>query len=267
LKFSGDSRETSVFEHFLERNDLPDAGVDFLVRILKNVSRQVGDETRERLRAAIMPPQYELPKDGRISFRDTPVFGHFYVYLWFSLSGDLFYIGKGTGNRAESLQGRSAEFKEKAASGYCKILADDMSEDYALDLEKILLLECALQKKSLANRMNGDAADAMEYCSGDRDVLLWYWNRLGVISRFSELTGINVFYDATGNRVASDFSKSSALDERLVWWRYYNMHPETNDPRILNEIRAAEEKKQRQKEKRREYARKRKEKLSAEATI
>lgn len=267
MKFSGDFRATSVLNYFYKRKDLPDIDVDCLIQILKNISWQVGDETRERLQSAIRPPRHERPQDGRISFLDTPFFGHFYVYLWFDLSGELFYIGKGTGNRSESQQGRSAEFKEKAASGYCKILADGMSEDYALDLEKILLLECALQRKPLANLMNGDAVDAMEYCSGDREALLWYWNRLGVISRFSELTGIDVFYDATSNRVASDYSETNALGERCVWWEWSDRHPNTNNPQRLAEIQAEEERKQRQKEKRREYTRRRKEKLTREMAV
>lgn len=258
MKFQGDFGATSVLGHFCGCRDLPDIDINGLIRILENVSWQVGDETRERLRSAIKPPRYELPLDGRISFRDTPIFGRFYVYLWFDLSGNLFYIGKGTGNRYESTWGRSAEFKKKAASGCCKILADDMSEDYALDLEKILLLECALQRKPLANQMYGDAVDAMEYCSCDREVLLWYWNRLGVISRFSKLTGIDVFYDATGNTKGSDYSETNALDERVVWWGYFDRHPETNDPKRLAEIGMAEEVKRKRKEQNREYARRRK---------
>ena len=247
MKFNGKFTTTPV------HGTLPEVDIDYLVRILENVSWWVGDETRERMRLAIKEPRCARPQDGRISFRDTPVFGHFYVYLWFDLSGDLFYIGKGTGNRAESLQGRSAEFKKKAAGGYYKILADGLNEGYALDLEKILLLECARQRKPLTNRMNGDAVDAVQYCSGDREGLLYYWNHLGVISRFSELTGISVYYDAR------DRSPFDALDDRRVWWETH-FDQKVNDPKVLDEIQRAEERKQKQKEKRREYARKRREK-------
>lgn len=250
MRFDAEFKKTPVCR------DFPEIDIDYLAHILRGVSWQVGDEMKARLHAAIDKSKNRAPwQDGRISFRDTPVFGHFYVYLWFDLNGNLFYIGKGTGNRAVSLQGRSAEFKEKAASGYYKILADDMAEGYALDLEKILLLEIACQRTTLTNHMYGDAVDAIQYCTGDRDALLYYWNHLGVISRFSELTGVVVHYDARNCSL-------EALDERWVWWETYR-DVKVNDPTILAEIRAAEERKKSQKEKQREYARRRKEKMVA----
>ena len=250
MKFEAGFKTTPVCGAF------PEIDIDYLVHILAGVSWEVGDEIKARLHAAIDKSKSRAPRqDGCISFRDTPVFGRSYVYLWFDLNGDLFYIGKGTAQRAESLQGRSAEFKEKAASGYYKILADDMAEGYALDLEKILLLEIARQRKTLTNHMYGDAVDAIQYCTGDRDALLYYWNHLGVISRFSELTGVVVHYDARNCSL-------EALDERWVWWETYR-DVKVNDPTILAEIRAAEERKKSQKEKQREYARRRKEKMVA----
>lgn len=253
MKFYGKFKTSPVY------GALPEVDIDYLVRLLESASWQVGDETREIMIAAINKHRRKRPQDGRISFCDTPVFGNHYVYLWFDSEGKLFYIGKGTGNRAESLQGRNAEFKEKAEGGCYKILAGDMDEGYALDLEKILLLECASQRKPLVNKMNGDAVDALEYCSGDREVLLWYWDHLGVISRFSELTGIDVFYDVKRN--------TDALEERTAWWGHSDMHPKTNDPKRLAEIRAAEEKKQRQKARRREYVRRRNEKLTSSGAV
>jgi hypothetical protein len=86
--------------------------------------------------------------------------------------------------------------------------------------------------------------------------LLYYWDHLGVISRFSELTGFVVHYDARN-------CSRDELDGRCVWWENYR-DAKVNDPTILSQIREAEERKQRQKEKQREYyARRRKEKTAA----
>lgn len=250
MKFGGEFRTTPVC------NELPEVDIDYLVHLLKNVSWQVGDETKARLHAAIEKRKIrDLEQDGRISFRDTPVFGRFYVYLWFDSRGELFYVGKGSGNRAESVVGRSDDFKAKAAGGYYKILADEMNEGYALDLEKVLLLECALQERRLVNREYGDAVDAIRYCSGDREGLLYYWDHLGVISRFSELTGIPVFYDARGG-------VRDATDDRHIWWEPHE-DVKTNKPEALDEIKRDETRKR----KRRESYRVRREKLARKTAV
>lgn len=253
MKFNGKFKTTPVY------GLLPEVDIDYLVSILRDVSWQVGDKTRERMRSAIKGPCNMPPQDGRISFCDTPVFGDSYVYLWFDLAGDLFYIGKGTGNRVESLQGRSAEFKKKAASGYYKILADDMNEGYALDLEKVLLFECARQGKKLTNHAYGDALEGIQYCSSDRDGLLYYWDHLGVIARFSELTGMTVHYDAR------NFALRDVLDDRHIWWNMYR-DVKVNDPEILAKMQKEEEQNRKRREKAREYARKRREAKATQAS-
>lgn len=256
MKFSGNPRGSSV------HRDFPDVDIDHFVGILRSVSMRVGEATRERLHNTIQSASGKLQTEDEIPFWDTPIYGEFYVYLWFDLNGELFYIGKGIGNRAENMCQRSAEFKDKAASGYYKILASHLNEDYALDLEKILIMEAVRCGKNLLNRTGGDAIDAVHYCSGDRELLLWYWDYLGVISRFSELTGTKVFYYTEGVRVWSGYSVS-ALDGRVAWWGYSEMHPETNDPKRLTVIREVEEKERKRKEKARMYQQKRREELKA----
>lgn len=246
MKFVGNPEHTQV------SNNCPKVDIDLFVSILWSVSRDVGEETRKRLRAAIVSPPTDDNVDMGVRFWDTPIYGDSYVYLWFDLHGELFYVGKGCWNRAWAIKQRSAEFQEKAASGYCKILASNLAEDYALDLEKIIIMEAVRCGKKLLNKTGGGAIDAVQYCSGDRDHLLWYWDHLGVISRFSELTKQPVYYDARVYR-------KGALDERAVWWDTFGA-VKTNDPVVLAEI----EKERKRKEKMREYQRNRRERMAAQ---
>lgn len=250
MRFVGSPDNTPVMESTYlscpEKMDIE----EFLV-LLGNVSREVGAETRERLLGAVQPPRYERVDGGStVLFSDTPVYGNFYVYLWFDENGELFYIGKGSWDRVNDLRSRSDEFRKRAEGGRYEILAAKLRESYALDLEKVLIMEAIYAGKNLLNRKSGDAEDGIRYCSGDRDYLLWYWNHLGVIDRFSVLTGIDSYYDARGGGAA-------ALENRSVWWR--KDHPRVNNPKILAEIREAEEKDRIRKEKARVYRAKKKE--------
>lgn len=239
-------------EHTPVDSNCPNVDIDWFISILKRVSRDVGEETRRRMRSAIVSSSVDDGADMGVPFWDTPIYGRSYVYLWFDLYGNLFYVGKGQWTRAWDVKQRSAAFQEKAASGYCKILASHLAEDYALDLEKIIIMEAVRCGKQLLNKTAGDGIDAVQYCSGDRDHLLWYWDHLGVISRFSELTKTPVHYDARVYR-------EGALGERAVWWNTFG-EVKTNDPVVLAEI----EKERKRKEKMREYQRNRRERMAAQ---
>ena len=219
--------------------------VETLEIVLKAYSSTCGEKTKQRLRDAI--DKYGSAHDsssdfaiGGVDYSDTPIRGRHYVYLWFDSAGELFYIGKGLYGRARDLHSRKPEFREKAESGSCKYVAYNMDEIYALDLERILIWEAISAGRQLLNVDGGNGLDAIQYCKRDRDALLWYWNHEGTVSRFSELTGIPVIYDARNIDVAG------AIDSRQKWWGEWGQR--TNDPAVLEVQRKTEEKKRKQRE-------------------
>lgn len=74
---------------------------------------------------------------------------NYYVYLHKTLDGVIFYVGKGSKNRAWSTCSRSKLWKEKAARGYTvEIFQEGLSNSDALVIENILISEL----KQLVNR-------------------------------------------------------------------------------------------------------------------
>lgn len=230
--------------------------VDSLIYIIREYSRVCGDKTRQKMMDAILDGAHvsdecEIEKYRYgIDYSDTPLRGRSYVYLWFDCRGELFYIGKGTGDRVEDKARRSAEFVQRSEGGYYRIVAYNLEETHALDLESILILEATFAGRKLVNDKSLDGMLAVQYCTADRDALLWYWDHWGTIAKFSELTGIEVLYNAEDKRV------DDAIDARW-WWYADHAHPKTNDPKILEEHRRVEEKKK----KAREYQARRRERM------
>jgi hypothetical protein len=63
----------------------------------------------------------------------------FYIYCWYyEDTGQIFYIGKGQGDRYKSKKGRSSLFKEISEINEVdsKILIDNLKEEMALEIEK-----------------------------------------------------------------------------------------------------------------------------------
>ena len=264
MKFDSDKVNGATAGLCLVSKDTGEAAIngniEALVCILRAYSFTCGEKTKRKLIAAITgrhfdpSPEYKEFVRCGVDYSDTEIRGCHYVYLWFDSNGELFYIGKGIHERANNMYRRSAEFQERAKGGCCRYIAYNMDEIYALDLERILIWEAAFSGKQLLNVNGGNGVEAVQYCKYDRDALLWYWNHEGVIDRFSELTGIDVIYDARNANI------SEAVDSRRVWWERWG-EQRTNDPKILEELRKAEEKKQ----KRREYDRNRRKNRSESA--
>lgn len=68
----------------------------------------------------------------------------YYVYEWyFTSNGNVFYVGKGTGNRYLTTGRRSSKFLE-IVNNYetsCRIIYDNLTEDEAFDLERKTIIE------------------------------------------------------------------------------------------------------------------------------
>ena len=134
----------------VDSTEILNGNVEFLEALLKSYALICGDKTKQRLCNAINRPHSnmingmgDLASRG-IDYSDTPIRGLHYVYLWFDANGELFYIGKGMYNRATDIRNRKQEFRDKAATGYCKYVAYNMDEIYALDLERILITSPAM---------------------------------------------------------------------------------------------------------------------------
>lgn len=221
--------------------------VDSLIHIIREYSSICGKETRQKMVDAIVSSSRDFDKHEieeysvGIDYSDTPIRGISYVYLWFDFEGELFYIGKGKHCRATDKKGRSDEFVQRAKGGCYRVVAYNLDEIYALDLETILIWEATLAGRKLVNINGSDGISAVQYCTTDRDALLWYWDHWGTITKFSELTGIDVLYNTEGKCVYD------AIDSRWHWYANYD-HPKTNDPKILEKQRKVEEKKQKARE-------------------
>ena len=106
---------------------------------------------------------------GLGGLRDQPCKpGRFYVYVHKDAEGTVFYVGKGTGDRAYS-RDRPPEWNEyvsKKSGGKfsVEIVRDRISEDDALQVEDAVMAECAA---TIINRVNMhapyDAAKMMAY--------------------------------------------------------------------------------------------------------
>ncbi|HYS88532.1 MAG TPA: hypothetical protein VEN78_26545 [Bradyrhizobium sp.] len=111
---------------------------------------------------------------GLGGFRDQPCKpGRFYVYVHTDAEGTVFYVGKGTGDRAYS-RDRPPEWNEyvsrKSGGKFSvKIVRDRISEDDALQIEDALMAEYAT---TIINRVNMhvpyDAAKMMAYAEAMR---------------------------------------------------------------------------------------------------
>lgn len=250
MKFHSEKVNARSFGLFILESELKcvaECDVDALISIIRAYAPICGEKTRQRMIEAIVkasPPldESEIEKYCHgIDYSETPLRGKSYVYLWFDNQGKLFYIGKGRGNRVADEVSRNDEFMRRAAGGYYRIVAYNLNEIYALDLEAILILEATLAEAKLVNIQSLDGMAAVRYCTKDRDALLWYWDHWGVIANFSELTGIEVIYNVEGKEVRE------AIDSRWIWYANYN-HPKTNDPKIKEEQRKVEEKKKKARE-------------------
>lgn len=87
----------------------------------------------------------------------------FYVYAHRSIcDGSLFYIGKGKGKRAYYTSNRSDKWRKLSLDGYeVEIVASGMTNDDALDLERLLVDEAIDSGYKLANQCRGGQG-----CSG-----------------------------------------------------------------------------------------------------
>jgi len=95
----------------------------------------------------------------------------FYTYAHYSPKGDLFYIGKGTGDRAFAFTGRSQDWKRaiKHHKGLqIEILSNWDTEEEAFDHEK-LLIDCFIEMGSkLVNKTKGGKGAYGLVCSEER---------------------------------------------------------------------------------------------------
>ena len=85
-----------------------------------------------------------------------------YVYLHRSLSDSVvFYVGKGTKNRAYRNSGRTKEWVEKSISGFTvEIIKSNLTNTEAIELEKDLFLEYS---GSIVNKVKPATVSVIEY--------------------------------------------------------------------------------------------------------
>lgn len=85
--------------------------------------------------------------------------GKYYVYEWFIKDTlEVFYVGKGSGNRIRHLSNRSAEFKSVLAKYDCdaRILYDNLDEEEAYEKEReVIAWYQSNTSYSLLNKTNG----------------------------------------------------------------------------------------------------------------
>lgn len=82
----------------------------------------------------------------------------FYVYEWYKIETDeVFYVGKGTGERYRNKSHRSEYFKRIVSKYDCsvRIIKDNLTEEEAFELEESTILEYKTLGLELANLSNG----------------------------------------------------------------------------------------------------------------
>lgn len=247
--------------------EIINGNVKFLEALLESYAFICGEKTKQRLCNAINKPHSNIINDVSglslygVDYSDTPIRGLHYVYLWFDANGELFYIGKGAYGRATDMRSRKQKFRDRAEGGQCKFVAYNIDEVYALDLERILIWEAAAAGKQLLNIDGGNGVDAIQYCRHDRDALLWYWDHEGTIARFSELTELQVIYDARNMHQSKELL--DAIDSRQIWWE--ERDGLSNNPKVLEAERKHEEMKQKAQEARAARRLKKKQEISCRA--
>lgn len=116
----------------------------------------------------------------------------YYVYGHYTKdTGDLFYIGKGTGNRAWMKNNRSKKWHEVVNSrGFTfKLLNENLESEEAIELERKLILENqkVLINRIIPNKVNTftyEDINTMFYYDGDcSSGLRWKWDRLNSLGR------------------------------------------------------------------------------------
>ncbi len=93
----------------------------------------------------------------------------YYVYVHRDTSGEIFYVGKGTGDRDTSSKFRNTLWDRKVKQDgnfWVERIADNLFEDQALQLEAKLL--ASLDSKNLVNIKRGTAS---EYPSSSEELL------------------------------------------------------------------------------------------------
>lgn len=84
----------------------------------------------------------------------------FYIYEWYNVnSGEIFYVGKGCGNRYRSMNHRNKLFKEYIKNNTCasRIIREFDSEESAFNYERERILELKSQGQATCNLDNGGA--------------------------------------------------------------------------------------------------------------
>lgn len=83
----------------------------------------------------------------------------FYVYEHRDADGEIFYIGKGSGDRAWKISSRNAEWMVRASSGFSvRIVKGDLLESCALCIERMLIATAGIDK--LTNKAKGGASNS-----------------------------------------------------------------------------------------------------------
>ena len=94
-------------------------------------------------------------KENEKEYLSTPQ-NRCYVYLHKTLEGVVFYVGKGTGNRRDAKNGRTAAWKRVANNGFTvEVYKDNLSDADAILLEDILIAN-PLDGWQLVNKQRSD---------------------------------------------------------------------------------------------------------------
>lgn len=88
----------------------------------------------------------------------TNIKNRFYVYEWYNIeTGEIFYVGKGTGRRLKSPNGRNRYFLRYKNKYNCdvRIVKDNLTNDESLELEAELIAKYKKENQPLTNLTDG----------------------------------------------------------------------------------------------------------------
>lgn len=171
----------------------------------------------------------------------------FYVYIHKKLSGQVFYVGKGTGNRAYSSYNRNPHWRAVVAKhGFTvEIVSNGLQEWYAFELEKDLIAYYGLKSEggSLTNISFGGGGNG-DYIFTDEDKKLISEATSGIkngradknVYKFLRIYDQEVFvgtrqdFTAKYNVNIADLFKSKALT--VYGWTLYDNRDKVSIPKF-----------------------------------
>ena len=146
----------------------------------------------------------------------------FYVYEWYNEdTGEIFYVGKGRGNRYKNIKNRNEYFINYYNKYKCKSrkVKEDLTEDESLEFEIELIKKYKTKGMCKCNLTEG--GEGSTYEKGSK---YWYIQKLSAISQMAKLSRNKRFESFYAGVYNFDNLKDKTVNELYKLLMYYYTH-------------------------------------------